>query len=77
MGLALDNNIIILTGVFLFNGMVDQIIFSAALYILLMVLAVFNVAPVKTPKFAGRWYYALMLYTMVVTVIYGWQLVHT
>ena len=76
MGLALDNNIIVLTGVFLFNVMVDQTIFSAALYILLIVLAALNVAPIRTPKFAGRWYYALMLYTMVITVIYGWQLVH-
>ena len=76
MGLALDNNIIILTCVFLFNGMVDQTIFSVALYILLMALAAFNVAPVKTPKFAGRWYYALILYTLVLTAIYGWQLLH-
>jgi len=75
MGLALDNNIIIMTSVFLFNGMVDQTIFSRALYFLLMVLAAFNVAPIKTPKFAGRWYYALMLYTIVMTLIYGWQLI--
>lgn len=76
MGLALDNNIIILTYVFLFNGMVDQTIFSAALYFLLMALAALNVAPIRTPKFAGRWYYALMLYTLVLTAIYGWQLLH-
>ncbi len=74
MGLALDNNIIVLTGVFLFAGLVGQSIFTVALYILLMALAAFNVAPVKTPKFAGRWYYALMLYTLVLTAIYGWQL---
>jgi CDP-diacylglycerol--serine O-phosphatidyltransferase len=77
MGLALDNNIIVLTCVFLFNVMVDQTIFSATLYILLMVLAALNVAPIRTPKFAGRWYYALMLYTMILTSLYGWQLVHT
>ncbi len=74
MGLALDNNVVILTGAFIFNGMVEQTFFTAALYILLMVLAAFNVAPVKTPKFAGRWYYALMLYTLILTAIYGWQL---
>ena len=74
MGLALDNNIIVLTCVFLFAGLVDQSIFTVVLYILLMALAAFNVAPIKTPKFAGRWYYTLMLYTLTVTVIYGWQL---
>ncbi len=74
MGLALDNNVIILTGAFIFNGMVEQTIFTAALYIMLMVMAAFNVAPVRTPKFAGRWYYALMLYTLALTAIYGWQL---
>ncbi len=75
MGLALDNNIIILTAVFPFAGLVGQSVFTVVLYILLMVLTAFNVAPVKTPKFAGRWYYALILYTMVITVIYGRQLV--
>ena len=74
MGLALDNNIIALTCVFLFNGMVDQTIFTVALYLLLMALAALNVAPIRTPKFDGRWYYALMLYTLVITVTYGWQL---
>jgi phosphatidylserine synthase len=74
MGLALDNNIIILVFVFLFNGLVSHTAFSIVLYVLLMVLAVLNVAPIKTPKFAGRWYYALTLYTLVITAIYGRQL---
>lgn len=74
MGLALDNNIIVLTFFFLLNGMVDQTVFTVFLYVLLMVLAALNVAPVKTPKFAGRWYYALIAYTIALSVIYGWQL---
>jgi len=41
-----------------------------------MVLAAFNVASIKTPKFAGRWYYALILYTLVMTVIYSRQLLY-
>ena len=76
MGLALDNNVIILVFVFLFNGVISQTAFSVFLYILLMVLAAFNVASIKTPKFAGRWYYALILYTLVITAIYGRQLLH-
>ena len=76
MGLALDNNVIILVFVFLFNGVISQTAFSVFLYILLMVLSTFNVASIKTPKFAGRWYYALMLYTLVITAIYSRQLLH-
>ncbi len=71
MGLALDNNAIILTFVFLFNGILDHSNFTVILYILLVALAIMNVAPIKTPKLAGRWYYALMLYTLVLTVLYG------
>jgi CDP-diacylglycerol--serine O-phosphatidyltransferase len=76
MGLALNNNIIVLTYAFLFNRMVDQAIFTVALYLLLMALAALNVAPIRTPKFAGRWYYALILYTLIITGIFGWQLLH-
>ncbi len=73
MGLALDNNIIIVTFAFLFQGMVSQPVFSVFFYILLMVLAAFNVAPIKTPKFAGRWYYALIAYTVALSLLFGWQ----
>lgn len=76
MGLALDNNVIILVFVFLLNGVISQTAFSVFLYTLLMLLTAFNVASIKTPKFAGRWYYALMLYTVVMTAIYGRQLLH-
>ena len=76
MGLALDNNVIILVFAFLLNGLISQTAFFVFLYILLMLLAILNVAPIKTPKLAGRWYYALILYTLVITAIYGWQLLH-
>lgn len=76
MGLALDNNVIILVFAFLLNGVLSQTTFSVFLYALLMLLAVFNVASIKTPKFSGRWYFALMLYALIMTVIYGWQLLH-
>jgi CDP-diacylglycerol--serine O-phosphatidyltransferase len=76
MGLALDNNIIVLTGVFLFNNQVSQTVFTIFLYVLLMLLAALNVAPIKTPKFGGRWYYVLILYTLALTVVFGRQLLH-
>ncbi len=73
MGLALDNNVIILTFVFLFEGFINHTVFSIILYALLMVFLVFNLAPIRTPKFAGKWFYVLMVYTLVLTVIYGWM----
>ncbi len=74
MGLALDNNIIILAFAFLFNGLISQTAFTVVLYVLLMALAILNVSPVRTPKLAGRWYYALIAYTLALTVLYMRQL---
>ena len=73
-GLALDNNVIILTFVFLFNTLVDKTVFTAFLYILLVALAALNVAPINTPKLTGRWYFVLIAYTLTLSVIYVWQL---
>jgi len=73
MGLALDNNVIILAFVFLFEGFINYKVFSIILYALLMVFLVFNLAPVRTPKFAGKWFYVLMVYIFMLKVIYGWM----
>jgi CDP-diacylglycerol--serine O-phosphatidyltransferase len=70
-GLALDNNIIIFAFAFLFEGFINYKVFSIIIYVLLMILLVFNLAPVRTPKFAGKWFYVLIVYTLVLTVIYG------
>lgn len=75
MGLAMDNNGIILTFAFIFIGMVGQTLSTVVLYILLTTLAALNVAPIRTPKLVGnRWYFTLMIYTLIITVIYGRQL---
>lgn len=74
MGLALDNNVIILSFVFLFEGIFSHGLFAVILYILLMGFSVFNLAPIKTPKFSGRWFYVLMVYTIGITAIYAWIL---
>jgi phosphatidylserine synthase len=74
LGLALDNNVIILVFLFLFDGLVSPAVFGPMLYALLMALCALNVAPIKTPKFAGRWYYAVTGYTLVLTLVYGWKL---
>jgi CDP-diacylglycerol--serine O-phosphatidyltransferase len=73
MGFPLDNNVIILVFTFLFSGLFSRAVFSIVIYVLLLVMAVLNVAPIKTPKFAGRWYYALIAYTVATSVIFGWQ----
>jgi phosphatidylserine synthase len=73
MGFPLDNNIIILVFTFLFSGLFSQVVFSIVIYILLILLAALNVSSLKTPKFAGRWYYALIAYTVTTSAILGWQ----
>lgn len=73
MGMALDNNVIILVFVFLFNGLFSHSTFSIILYVLILLLAALNVAPIKTPKLAGRWYYILIIYAVMVTTALGWQ----
>jgi phosphatidylserine synthase len=75
-GLALDNNVIILVFLFLFEGLFSPAAFGIILYAVLMGLAALNVAPIKTPKFSGRWYYVLTGYTIVLTLVYGWKLLY-
>ncbi len=74
MGMAIDNNGIILAFAFLFNGLIGQTVFTIVLYLLIVALAILNVAPVRTPRFAGRWYYAIVAYTLLLTVLYVRQL---
>ena len=73
MGLALDNNMIILAFVFLFEPWFGHAVFAIILYALFMVIMVFNLAPIRTPKFAGKWVYVLIAYTLILTVVYGWM----
>ena len=74
-GLAIDNNGIFLVLIFVVNSFVNASSFTILLYITILALAVLNVAPVRTPKLSsGRWYYAIAVYTLVVTLLFGWQL---
>jgi archaetidylserine synthase len=73
-GLALDNNVIILAFVFLFEGFINHASFSKILYALLMALVVLNVASIPTPKFSGKWFYVLIAYSFVFTALYSWIL---
>ena len=74
MGLTLDNNVIILSFVFMFEGFFSQTVFSFIIYSMCMVMAAFNLAPVRTPNFTVKWFYVFTVYAFGVTVIYGWIL---
>lgn len=69
-GLALDNNIIILSIVFLFEGFLSYQIFSILLYAVLVLLLLFNLAPIRTYKFSGNWFFILVAYTVLMTIYY-------
>jgi len=73
-GLALDNNVIILVLLFAFKPLLSLSAFTAVLYVAMICLAALNVAPIRTPKLGGRWYFAIIGYAVVMTVVFGWQL---
>lgn len=74
MGLALDNNVLILAFVFLLEGILSQSSFSVMIYAVCMCMAALNVAPIRTPKFTGKWFYVLTAYVLGMSAIYGWVL---
>lgn len=73
-GLALDNNVLILAFVFLFESFFQHSVFAIIIYVLLMLLSAFNLSSIPTPKFGGKWVYALVVYVVVLTAIFGWIL---
>ncbi|MDO9557867.1 MAG: CDP-alcohol phosphatidyltransferase family protein [Coriobacteriia bacterium] len=75
-GLALDNNVIILVALFAFQPVLDPSVFLIVLFGLLMVLASLNVAPIKTPKLGGNWYFVILVYAIAMTALYTWQLLN-
>jgi len=76
MGLAIDNNVLILAIVFLLDGIISQFALSIVLYLTLMILVGFNLSTIRTPKFGGRWFYILTAYVFGLTIIYGWIMWH-
>lgn len=75
-GLALDNNVIILVALFAFQPVLDSSVFLIVLFGLLMVLALLNVAPIRTPKLGGNWYFAILMYAIAMSALYTWQLLN-
>ena len=75
-GLALDSNNLVIVFLFLFEGILDQGLFSVLLYSTGLGLSVLNVSQIKTPKLSGNPVnvYLLALYTIAVTGTYTWML---
>ncbi len=71
-GLALDNNVLILAFLFLFENLLEHSTFSIVIYILLMLLSALNLSSIPTPKFGGKWIYALVFYVIVLTFVFSW-----
>ena len=73
-GFPLDNNVLILALVFLFEGFFTVSTFSILLYTLMMLLSLLNLSSIPTPKFSGKWVYVLVAYVLLMTGIFGWIL---
>lgn len=73
-GLAIDNNGLILVSVFILDGFIGSSVFAVLLYLAILALAILNVAPIRTPKLEGGWYYGIAAYTLLLTLFFGRQL---
>ena len=73
-GFPLDNNVLILALVFVFESFFTPFTFSIVIYALMMILSALNLSSIPTPKFGGKWIYALVAYVIVLTSVFGWIL---
>jgi CDP-diacylglycerol--serine O-phosphatidyltransferase len=62
--------------IFLFESSIGSQGFTVILYVSCLSLAALNVSQIKTPKLSGNPtnVYILAIYTLTVTVVYGWKL---
>ncbi len=70
-GLALDNNVLILAFIFLFESFFEHSTFAFIIYFVLMILSAFNLSSISTPKFGGKWVYILVIYVVSLTLFFG------
>ena len=73
-GLALDNNVLILAFVFLFESFFEYSTFSILIYVILMLLSALNLSSIPIPKLGGRWIYVLVIYVIAMTFVFCWIL---
>lgn len=79
IGLALDNNSLILVAVFLLEGLVSYETFTITLYLTIVLLAILNISEIKTAKLSGnpRNVWLLATYTLIISIIYGWKFLNS
>ena len=73
-GFPLDNNVLILALVFVFESFFEPSTFAILIYALMMLFSVLNLSSIPTPKFGGKWVYALVAYVIILTGVFGWLL---
>lgn len=71
-GMPLDNNVLILAFLFLFESYFEHSTFSIIIYVILMLLSALNLSSIPTPKFGGKWVYVLDVYVLTLTSIFVW-----
>ena len=71
-GMPLDNNVLILAFLFLFESFFEHSTFSIIIYVILMLLSALNLSSIPTPKFGGKWIYVLDVYVLALTSIFAW-----
>ena len=73
-GLTIDNSPLVIGGVFLLFTFLDRSVFAAVLYATILVLSFLHVAPFRMNQLGGRWYYAVTIYVVILTVVYSFIL---
>lgn len=73
-GFPLDNNVLILALVFVFESLFEPATFAILIYALMMLFSALNISSIPTPKFGGKWVYALVAYVIMLTAVFGWLL---
>jgi CDP-diacylglycerol--serine O-phosphatidyltransferase len=78
-GLAIDNNSIILVFLVMFAGHFERPTFAIILAVCGLCLAGLNVSQIKTPKLSGNPVNVIILaiYTLGLTLFYGWSLLQS
>ena len=73
-GLTIDNTPLVVSAVFLLKGFLAHVVFAAVLYTTILVLAFLHVAPFRTGKLGGIWYYIVTAYVVMLTGVYSFML---
>ena len=73
-GITIDNTPIVVSAVFLLQGLLSHNTFWAVLYSAILVMALLHVAPFRTPKLGRIWNYIFTAYVVVMTGGYSYIL---